>query len=91
MKPKALNSFPVFLNGNLKESLLKDIALNFFESLPSVLALALKTQIPQAGIHFINTDLQNKMGKLSSLEIEKRKRQEYLELNDIKLLKVVIK
>ena len=88
---QSINSFPVFLNGNLKESLLKDIALNFFESLPSVLALALKTQIPQAGIHFINTDLQSKMGKLSSIETEKRKRQEYLELESIKLLKVVIK
>ena len=88
---QSINSFPVFLNGNLKESLLKDIALNFFESLPSVLALALKTQIPQAGIHFINTDLQSKMGKLSSIETEKRKRQEYLELESLKLLRIVIK
>ena len=88
---QSIKSFPVFLSGNLKESLLKDIALNFFESLPSVLALALRTQIPQAGIHFINTDLQSKMGKLSIIEKEKRKKQEYLELKDIKLLRVVIK
>ena len=87
----AIESFPVFLNGDLRESLLKDIALNFFESLPSVLGLALRTQIPQAGIHFINTDLQNKMGKLSIIETEKRKRLKYLELKHIKLLKVVIK
>ena len=86
-----IESLPVFLNGDLRESLLKDIALNFFESLPSVLGLALRTQIPQAGIHFINTDLQNKMGKLSIIETEKRKRLQYLELKNIKLLKVVIK
>ena len=88
---QSIKSFPIFLNGNLRESLLKDIALNFFESLPSVLALALKTQIPQTGIHFINTDLQNKMGKLSVIETEKRKRLQYLEFKHIKLLKVVIK
>ncbi len=90
-KIQNIKSFPVFLNGDLKESLLKDIALSFFESLPSVLALALKTQIPQAGIHFINADLQSKMGKLSSIETEKRKRQEYLELKNIKLLNIIIK
>ena len=87
----AIESFPIFLNGDLKESLLKDIALNFFDSLPSVLGLALRTQIPQTGIQFINTDLQNKMGKLSIIETEKRKRLQYLELRNIKLLKVVIK
>ena len=87
----AIESFPIFLNGDLRESLLKDIALNFFDSLPSVLGLALRTQVPQTGIHFINTDLQNKMGKLSIIETEKRKRIQYLELKDIKLLKVVIK
>ena len=87
----AIESFPIFLNGDLKESILKDIALNFFDSLPSVLGLALRTQIPQTGIQFINTDLQNKMGKLSIVETEKRKRLQYLELKNIKLLKVVIK
>ena len=87
----AIESFPIFLNGDLKESLLKDIALNFFDSLPSVLGLALRTQIPQTGIQFINTDLQNKMGKLSIVETEKRKRLQYLELKNIKLLKVIIK
>ncbi len=87
----AIESFPIFLNGDLRESVLKDIALNFFESLPSVLGLALRTQIPQAGVHFINTDLQNKMGKLSIIETEKRQRLSYLELKNIKLLKVVIK
>ena len=87
----AIESFPIFLNGDLKESLLKDIALNFFDSLPSVLGLALRTQIPQTDIQFINTDLQNKMGKLSIVETEKRKRLQYLELRNIKLLKVVIK
>ena len=29
----AIESFPIFLNGDLRESFLKDIALNFFESL----------------------------------------------------------
>ena len=87
----AIQSFPVFLTGNLKESLLKDIALNFFDSLPSVLALALKTQIPQTGIHFINTDLKNKVGKLSSLEAEKKQNLQYLEFPNIKPLKLVIK
>ena len=87
----AIDSFPIFLNGDLRESLLKDIALNFFDSLPSVLGLALRTQIPQTGIQFINTDLQNKMGKLSIVETEKRKRLQYLELKNIKLLKVIIK
>ena len=87
----AIESFPVFVNGDLKESLFKDIALNFFESLPSVLALTLRTQIPQAGIHFINTDLKNKVGKLSVLEEEKKQSLQYLELPNIKLLKIVIK
>ena len=90
-KPSAIQSFPVFLNGNLKESLVKDIALNFFESLPSVLALALRTQIPQTGIHFINTDLKNKVGKLSSLEAEKKQNLQYLEFSNIRPLKLVIK
>ena len=87
----AIESFPVFINGDLKEALFKDIALNFVESLPSMLGFALRTQIPQAGIHFINTDLQNKVGKLSSIETEKRGRLQYLEISDIKLLKIVIK
>ena len=87
----AIESFPVFIEGDLKESFFKDIALNFFDSLPSVLALALKTQIPQTGIHFINTDLKNKMGKLSTLEAEKKQSLQYLELKNIKLLKLVIK
>ena len=87
----AIESFPVFVNGDLRESLFKDIALNFFESLPSMLALALRTQISQTGIHFINTDLKNKVGKLSSIETEKRKRLQYLEFKNIKLLKLVIK
>ncbi|MDE0119836.1 MAG: hypothetical protein OXM55_07500 [Bdellovibrionales bacterium] len=87
----SIESFPVFIEGDLKESFFKDIALNFFESLPSVLALALKTQIPQTGIHFINTDLKGKVGKLSVMETEKRKLVQYLELKNIKLLKLVIK
>ena len=87
----AIESFPVFINGDLRESLFKDIAINFFESLPTVLGLALRSEVPGAGIHFINTDLQNKFGKLSSIETEKRKRLQYLELKNIKLLKVVIK
>ena len=90
-KARKIESFPVFIEGDLKEALLKDIFLNFFESLPSVLSLALKSQIPQSGIQFINTDLQNKMGKFSFLETEKRKRLEYLELKDIELFKVVIR
>ena len=88
---RAIKSFPVFLEGDLKEALLKDIFLNFFESLPSVLALTLRTQLPSAGIQFINSDLQNKMGKLSFIEQEKRKRLQYLEFKTIKLFKVVIK
>ena len=84
-------SFPIFITGDLKESLFKDIAINFFESLPAVLGLAIRTQIPQTGLHFINTDLQNKLGKLPSLETEKRKRLQYLEFQNIKLLTVVIK
>ena len=87
----AIESFPVFINGDLRESLFKDIAINFFESLPSILGLALRSQVPESGIHFINTDLQNKTGKLSILETEKRKPLQYLELSSIKLLRVVIK
>ena len=87
----SIEAFPVFINGDLRESLFKDTALNFFESLPSVLALALRTKIPQTGIHFINTDLKNKMGKLSVLEAEKKQKLQYLELNNTKLLKIIIK
>ena len=87
----AIESFPVFINGDLRESLFKDIAINFFESLPSILGLALRSQIPEAGIHFINTDLQNKMGKLSILETKKRKSLQYLEFSSMKLLRIVIK
>ena len=87
----SIETFPVFVNGDLRESLFKDIALNFFESLPSVLGLALRTQIPGAGIHFINTDLQNKVGKLSVIETEKRKRLRYLEFTNIKIFKIIIK
>ena len=87
----AIESFPVFVNGDLRESLFKDIALNFFESLPSMLTLASRTQIPQTGIHFINTDLKNKVGKLSILEAEKKQSLQYLELKNIKLLKIIIK
>ena len=87
----SIEIFPVFLNGNLKEALFKGIALNFFESLPSILALALRTQIPQTGIHFINTDLKNKIGKLSVLEAEKKQSLQYLEFKNIKLLKIIIK
>ena len=90
-EPSAIKTFPVFINGDLKEALFKDIALNFFESLPSVLGLALRSQIPTAGVHFINTDLQNKVGKLSSIETEKKGRLQYLELSNISLLKFVIK
>ena len=86
-----IETFPVFVNGDLRESLFKDIALNFFDSLPSVLGLALRTQIPTAGVHFINTDLQNKVGKLSIVEREKRGRLQYLEFPSIRLLKFVIK
>ena len=87
----AIEAFPVFINGDLKESLFKDIALNFFESLPSVLSLALRSQIPKAGIHFINTDLKNKIGKLSILESEKKQTLQYLELKNIKILRIIIK
>jgi len=56
-----------------------------------VLSLALRTQVPQAGIHFINTDLKNNMGKLSILEAEKKQSLQYLEISNTKLLKVIIK
>lgn len=87
----SIETFPVFINGDLRESLFKDIALNFFESLPSMLALGLRTQILQTGIHFIDTDLKSKVGKLSILEAEKKQSLQYLELKNIKLLKLVIK
>lgn len=90
-KVQSIQSFPVFLSGNLKESLFKDIALSFFESLPSALALALRAQMPQPQIHFINTDLKNKIGKLSVMETEKRKLLHYLELKNIRLLRIIIK
>ena len=46
---RKIKSFPVFFSGDLKEAILKDIFLNFFESLPTVLGLALRTQIPRQG------------------------------------------
>ena len=88
---RAIQSFPVFLEGDLKEAFLKDLLLNFFESLPSALTLALGPKTPQSQVHFINTDLKNKMGKLSSLEEEKKRRLQYLEIQDIKLLRVAVK
>lgn len=89
--PQKIESFPVFLNGDLKESLFKNIALNFFESLPSILALSLKTKVPPSQIHFVNTDLKNKMENLSVIETEKRKLLQYLEFKDIKLFNIIIK
>ena len=86
----SIESFPIFLSGDLKESLLKDIALNFFESLPSVLASTLKTKTSGAEIHFINSDLKNRLENLSSIETEKRTGQEYLELKKGQFLKVLI-
>lgn len=86
-----IKSLPVFLEGDLKESLFKDVALNFFDSLPSVLALALRSQLPQAQIHFINTDLKGKVGKLSVMESEKRRRLQYIEIPNIRLFEVIIK
>ena len=88
---QAIESFPVFLEGDLKESLFKDIALNFFESLPSILSAALQAKIPPAQIHFINSDLKNKIGNLSSLETQKRRLIQYLEIKNIKLLQVIVK
>ena len=90
-KVQAVQSFPVFLEGDLKEALFKDIALGFFESLPSALALALRDRLPQPQIQFINTDLKNKMGKLSILEKEKRERMKYLEVKSPGLLQTIIK
>lgn len=88
---KTIQSFPVYLEGDLKEAFLKDIVLNFFESLPSVLTLALESKIPQSQVHFINTDLQSKMNDLSSLKQEEKRRLQYLEVKDIQLLRVAIK
>ena len=90
-KAQSIESFPIFLEGDLKESLFQDMALNFFETLPSVLALALGSKIPQSQIHFINTDLKQKVGGLSVLETEKKRRLQYLEIKNPKLFKVVIK
>ena len=88
---KTIEAFPVFLTGDLKESLFKDIALNFVSALPS--AVALKTQIPQTGLHFINTDLKRKMTEFSNKKGEKQdsKKLEYLEIKNTKFLKVVVK
>ncbi|MDE0151965.1 MAG: hypothetical protein OXK80_05680 [Bdellovibrionales bacterium] len=86
-----IKSFPVFLTGDLKESLFKDITLNFFESLPSILSLTLQDQVSSPQIHFVNTDLQNKVNNLSALETEKKKLAQYIELKDIKILNIVIK
>ena len=88
---QVIESFPVFLEGDLKESLFKDITLNFFESLPSVLTLALQAKIPPAQIHFINSDLKSKISNLSSLETQKRRLIQYLEIKDIKLFQVIVK
>ena len=90
-KVQSVQSFPVFLEGDLKEALFKDLALGLFESLPSVLALALRERLPQPQIQFINTDLKNKMGKLSVLEKEKRERLKYLEIKNPGLIQIIIK
>ena len=90
-KTQSIESFPIFLEGDLKESLLKDIALNFFESLPSILSVALQSKIPPAQIHFINSDLKNKIGNLSSLETQKRRLLQYLEIKNLKLFQIIIK
>ena len=90
-KTQAIESFPIFLEGDLKESLLKDIALNFFESLPSILSVALQSKIPPAQIHFINSDLKNKMGRLSVIETQKRRLLQYLEIKNLKLFQIIIK
>ena len=89
-KIQKIKSFPVFISGNLKESLIKDIFLSFFESLPSILALSLKSNLPQPQIQFINTDLKSKMKNLPHIENEKRKLTRYLELKNIKLFNVII-
>lgn len=88
---RAIQSFPLFLEGDLKETFLKDLLLNFFESLPSALTLALGPKIPQSQVHFINTDLKNKMGKFSSLKQEEKRRLQYLEIRDIQILRVAVK
>ena len=91
---KSIETFPLFLTGDLKKSFLKDIVLSFSDSLSSVLGFALKNQIPQtAGIHFISSDLKNEMSKLSAFEKQKQQNEklEYLEIKNIKLLRVIIK
>ena len=90
---KAIGTFPLLLNGDLKESLFKDIVLNFSDSLPSILALALKTQVPQTGLHFITTDFKDKIAEFSNKEREKKKNQrlEYLKIKNTELLKLVVK
>ena len=91
---KSIETFPVFLNGELKKSLFKDILLNFSDSLSSVLGLALKNQIPQkTGIHFISSDFKHEMSKLSTIQEKKleNKKLEYLEIKNINFLKVIVK
>ena len=90
-KVQSVQSFPVFLEGDLKEALFKDIALGFFESLPSVLALALRERLPQPQIQFINTDLKNKMEKLSVVKKEREERMKYLEVKNPGIFQAVIK
>ena len=91
---KVIETFPLFLNGNLKKSFLKDIVLNFSDSLSFVLGLALKNQMPQtAGIHFISSDLKNDISSFSIKQEQKQQNQklEYLEVKNIKILKVIVK
>ena len=90
-KLEKIQSFPAFLNGSLKESLFKDIALNFFENLPSVLSLTLQSRLPPTQIHFVNKDLETKISNLSNIGTEKRGQMQYLEFKDINLFQVVIK
>ena len=90
-KVQAVQSFPVFMEGDLKEALFKDLALSFFENLPSALALALRSQVSEPQIQFINTDLKNKMGKLSVLEKKRKERMKYLEIKDPGLFQAIIK
>ena len=90
-KVQSIESFPVFMEGDLKEALFKDLALSFFESLPSALALALRSQVSEPQIQFINTDLKNKMGKLSVLEKKRKERMRYLEVKNPGLFQAIIK
>ena len=70
----AIESLPVFLNGDLKESLLKDIALNFFDSLPSVFRFGFKDTDSQNRYSVYQYGLTKQNGKALYYRDRKKKK-----------------